>query len=230
VGLALGSRGQADATRIGVIGLGVGTLAAYGRTGDLMRFYEIDPAVIRIARDSGDFTYLKDSTAKIEVVLGDARVALAEEQARGAQQDFDVLVVDAFNSDAVPIHLLTRQAFEHYAAALAPDGLLAIHVSSRHFDLLPLVARMGLEVGLSSVRVETDAAPLHLSRSARWALLTRNREQLGELERELERRHRALGLPPASIVTAQTRRWDVMDVPVWTDDYSDLFSLLIRKW
>jgi spermidine synthase len=213
-----------------VIGLGVGTLAAYGRPGDLMRFYEIDPAVVRIARDSGDFTFLKDSPAEIEVVLGDARIALAEEKAQGAPQDFDVLVVDAFNGDAVPIHLLTREAFEHYKSALAPDGLLAVHVSSRHFELLPLVARMGLEVGLDSVRVRTAPAPLHQSQETRWVLLARDRGQLSKLERELEWRHRALGLPPASIETTRTRQWEVMHVSVWTDDYSDLFSLLIRRW
>jgi len=230
VGMALGSRARSEATRIGVIGLGIGTLAAYGRAGDLMRFYEIDPAVIQIARDSGDFSFLGESLAEIEVVLGDARVALAREQARGAPQDFDVLIVDAFNSDAVPVHLLTRETFEHYVAALAPDGLLAVHVSSRHFDLMQLIARMGLEVGLQSIQVLTRAAPPYQSQRAKWVLLARDHGQIRRLERRLERHNRALGRPPASIDITRTRRVDVMHVPVWTDDYSNLFSFLIWKW
>jgi spermidine synthase len=230
LGMALDSRGRSEATRLGVIGLGVGTLAAYARAGDLMRFYEIDPAVIHIARDSGDFSYLRESPAEIEIALGDARVALAREQARDTPQDFDVLIVDAFNSDAVPVHLLTHEAFEHYVAALAPDGLLAVHVSGRHFDLLQLVARMGLEVGLESIQVLTRRARRHQSQRAKWVLLARDGGKIHRLERKLEQRSRALGLPPAALDIAWTRRVDVMHVPVWTDDYSNLFSFLIRRW
>jgi hypothetical protein len=103
-------------------------------------------------------------------------------------------------------------------------------VSSRHFDLRSLVARMGLEVGLESVGVLTLAAPLLQSHNAIWVLLARDRRQLSRLEEGLKNRHRALGAPPASINTAQTQRANVMHVPVWTDEYSDLFSLLVRKW
>lgn len=226
VGLALASRGQTGSLRLGVVGLGVGTLAAYGRAGDLIRFYEIDPAVVRIARDSGDFYFLNESAAEIDVVVGDARISIAEEQARNVPQDFDVLVVDAFTSDAVPVHLLTRETFEHYAAALAPDGLLAVHVSNRHFNLSPLVARMGLEVGLENIIVTTPDVPWKQSALALWVLLARDRLQLRTLAREFKNRYRELDIPLTSIRVRRKNRVDLMHVPVWTDDYSDLFSLL----
>ncbi|MDJ0866979.1 MAG: fused MFS/spermidine synthase, partial [Myxococcota bacterium] len=117
---------------VGVVGLGVGTLATYGHPGDHFRFYEIDEEVLSLAREY--FTFLEDSAASVEVVLGDARIRLTEELASSGSQRFDVLVLDAFSSDSVPMHLLTREAFELYAAHLEPDGVLAIHVSNRHLD------------------------------------------------------------------------------------------------
>jgi spermidine synthase len=228
VGMALDSLGKASSLRLGVVGLGIGTLAAYGQAGDLIRFYELDPAVVRIARDSGDFSFLKQSSAQIEIVVGDARISIANEQARNELQDFDLLVVDAFTSDAVPVHLLTRESFEYYLASLAPDGLLAVHVSSRHFDLFPLVARMGLTVGLESVWVSTPDVPRHQSQQAVWVLLARNGRQLTALMSTFKKRYRELGINPASIRMSRTQPVDVMHVPVWTDDYSDLFSLLRR--
>lgn len=230
VGLALDSRLQGEQTRVGVIGLGIGTLAAYGRSGDFMRFYEIDPAVIRVARDSGEFSYLSDSDAEIELVLGDARISIATEQALDPSLDFDILIVDAFNSDTVPVHLMTQEMFENYVGALATDGLLAFHVSNRHFDLMRLVARMGMEAGLQSITVVTFTSIEHLSLKARWVFLARERNQITRLERDLKRGHRALGIAPSLIRTHFTRLIDVKRVPVWTDDYSDLYSLLKRKW
>ena len=230
VGLALDSREPAEQTRVGVIGLGVGTLAAYGRTGDLMRFYEIDPAVINVARDSGDFSYLKDSAAEIEVILRDARISMAEERIRGARQDYDLLIVDAFNSDTVPVHLMTLEMFVHYKAALAPNGVLAFHVSNRHLDLVTLVTRMGMEVELESIRVHTLDATEHFSFGAKWVFLCRDRNQINKLARTLKHRHRKLGIAPERITTNYTRLVDVAHSPVWTDDYSDLYSLLKRKW
>jgi spermidine synthase len=215
---------------VGVIGLGIGTLAAYGRSGDFMRFYEIDPSVIRVARDSGEFSYLSDSDAEIELVLGDARISIATEQALDPSLDFDILIVDAFNSDTVPVHLMTQEMFENYVGALTADGLLAFHVSNRHFDLMRLVARMGMEAGLQSITVVTFTSIEHLSLKARWVFLARERNQITRLERDLKRGHRALGIEPSLIRTHFTRLIDVKRVPVWTDDYSDLYSLLKRKW
>jgi hypothetical protein len=226
LGLVLGRRSEETAARIGVVGLGVGTLAAYGGEGDVVRFYEIDPAVVRIAGDDGYFSYLDGSAARVEIVVGDARLSLAEEQARGALQAFDFLIVDAFSSDAIPVHLLTREAFTHYRAALADHGLLAFHVSNRHFNLQGLVGRMGTEVGLHSLVVNTRAAPRLQSATARWVLLAREPEQIEEVVRRILKRRRELGLPPGSI---QMIRFDedlLSRIPAWTDDYSDLFRVL----
>ncbi len=123
--------------RIGVIGLGTGSLAAYGRPSDWLRFYELNPQVIEVARSY--FTYLEDSPADVSIVTGDARLSLARELRESGPNRFDLLVLDAFTGDAIPMHLLTREAFALYDAHLAPDGILAVHVSNLHFDLRPVV-------------------------------------------------------------------------------------------
>ncbi|MSP96380.1 MAG: hypothetical protein EXR29_03960, partial [Betaproteobacteria bacterium] len=133
IGMAIASRKEAP-MRVGVIGLGVGTLAAYGRNGDLYRFYDINPAVVVIAKR--DFGYLGDSKAAIEIALGDARLTLERE----APQQFDVIAVDAFSSDSIPVHLITKQALQVYFKHLRPDGIVAFHVSNRFLDLGPVVA------------------------------------------------------------------------------------------
>ena len=120
--------------KMGVVGLGAGTLAAYGRAGDTLRFYEINPLVVRIAREQ--FTYLSDCPAHTDIVLGDARLSMANEP----PQKFDILVIDAFSGDAIPVHLLTREAFALYWRHLKPDGVLAVHVSNRYLQLAPVVA------------------------------------------------------------------------------------------
>ncbi|HEB90229.1 MAG TPA: ferrichrome ABC transporter permease [Deltaproteobacteria bacterium] len=212
--------------RIGLIGLGVGTLSAYGRPGDTFRYYEIDPAVAHIARDAGYFSFLEKSPADVEVVLGDARLALADEQARSGSQGFDYLILDAFSSDAIPVHLLTLEAFRIYARSLRPGGLIAVHVSNRHFDLLPLVARMGLEIGLSPLVIRTADAPRFQSRDSHWIVLAPDSERVDRLARFLRRRIRAMKLPPDHMRLEPLGNADVEDVPIWTDDYSDLLSVL----
>ncbi|MFZ5831944.1 MAG: fused MFS/spermidine synthase, partial [Planctomycetota bacterium] len=133
IGLAMRYHRSGQPRRIGIIGLGAGTLAAYGRSDDTMRFYELDPDVLRLAEEY--FTFLGDSAARVETVLGDARLSLeAEWEAEGSQQ-FDLFVVDAFSGDAIPVHLLTREAMALYLRHLKPDGMLAFHISNRHFDL-----------------------------------------------------------------------------------------------
>ena len=135
VGLAILNT-RHSAQRVGVIGLGAATLASYGRPGDYYRFYEINPLVIEVARKQ--FTYLSDCPAKVDVVLGDARLSLDREPS----QQFDVLAVDAFSSDSIPVHLLTLEAFRLYFRHLRPDGVLAVHVSNTHLKLEPVVGRL----------------------------------------------------------------------------------------
>jgi spermidine synthase len=229
LGLWLGQRAEGRGKRIGVIGLGVGTLSAYGRSGDRIRYYEIDPSVVRIARDDGFFTFLADTDADTEVILGDARISLEREQHEDERDRFDLLVLDAFNSDAIPIHLLTREAFEAYADALAPDGLLFVHTSNRHFDLMPLVARQGFEVGLESLYVESAHAPRLQSHRAFWVVLARDRGSLNTVTTQLRQRVHALGLPREHLALTRPLPGEVERIRVWTDDYSDLFGALRRK-
>ena len=139
---------RATGLRVGVVGLGVGTLAAYGRAGDTLRFYELNPDVSRLAGHGADtFTFVRDSAARIEIVVGDARLALEAELARGPPQRFDVLAIDAFSSDAIPAHLLTREAVAVYLAHLDPGGILAVHITNRYVDLAPVVRGIAAHFG-----------------------------------------------------------------------------------
>ena len=206
IGAAILSR-QGAPIRVGVIGLGTGTIAAYGRTGDVLRFYEIDPHVIELARS--EFTYLADSAARVELALGDARLTLEREP----PQRFDVLAVDAFSSDAIPVHLITREALATYLRHLKPDGIVAFHVSNRFLDLVPVVARIAREDDAYAVVVRDDPEdddPSQRSRSD-WVLVSRDPEAL-EAEKIVE----------AGAVEAEDRPgWRT-----WTDDYSNLVQIL----
>jgi hypothetical protein len=151
--------------RIGIIGLGVGTLAVYAKPGDLFRFYEINPLVIELAKT--DFRFLRDCRGAVEIVPGDARLALERERA----QHFDLLVVDAFGGDAVPVHLLTQEAFELYLRHLAPEGAMAVHITSKYTDLAPVVYRIAASLGRNA---QTVASQPDLARSvmaSTWILL-----------------------------------------------------------
>lgn len=193
---------RATPRRVGVIGLGTGTLAAYGRPGDVYRFYEISPAVIDYAR-SESFTFLSGSKAKIEVALGDARTTLERE----SPQAFDVLVLDAFSSDSVPVHLLTKEAMTLYASHLAPGGVLALHLSNRSLELVPVASRVGKEVGLVPAVILSQAKS-NWALPARWLLLARTRESYAGLT-----------------VTDEN---PLSDVPLWTDDHSSLWRAV--RW
>lgn len=214
--------------RIGVIGLGVGTLSAYGRPGDYFRYYEIDPAVAHIAGETGYFSFLEKSMASVDVVVGDARLEIEKEQRSGSSQAFDLLILDAFNSDAIPVHLLTAEAFRLYTRSLTPDGLLAVHISNRHFDLLPLVARAGSEVGLAAVDLRTTAAAGFQSLKAHWMVLSAHPQQLQKLAATMRERTGLMNLPASHARISFPRKEELRDVPLWTDDYSDLFSALKR--
>jgi hypothetical protein len=159
--------------KIGVVGLGVGTVSAYGRPGDTIRFYEINPEVIRLAAEL--FSYNADSEARIEVVLGDARVQLEHELTQQGSQGFDVLAIDAFSSDAIPIHLITREAVEVYWKHLAKDGILAFHISNRSLDLTPVTRALGEVCDCEALRTQSPEDVSKGVKRATWVLLTSNR-------------------------------------------------------
>jgi len=202
--------------RVGLVGLGVGTLAAYGQPGDVFRFYEIDPDIETIAREW--FTYLADSRARCEVVLGDARVRLAAEPA----QAFDVLVLDAFSGDAVPVHLLTREAFVLYDQHLAPNGVIAAHLSNRSLDLTPVLYRLADTLGFTALQFQQLEPPKGglVTRSS-WMVLSRDTKFLERLVAETKplRDNGRLELFRGN--PARYRR-----IPLWTDRHSDLVRLL----
>jgi spermidine synthase len=189
-----------------VIGLGAGTLAAYGRPGDRIRFYEINPAVAPIAQNV--FTYIRDSAAQVTIVEGDARNTLARE---GPQQ-FDVLVVDAFSGDAIPLHLLTAQALTLYRGQLAPGGIIAFHISNQHVDLEPAIALLAQSAGMKAMRFDSLANEDRGEYSAYWVLVTDNADFFRQPE--VAAAGRAPVFKPG--------------LRVWTDDYSSLLPLL--RW
>jgi SAM-dependent methyltransferase len=203
VGLAL-THCCANAKRVGAIGLGAGTLAAYGKTSDYFRFYEINPQVIDIARNY--FSYLRDSPARIDVVLGDARLSLEQE----APQNFDVLAVDAFSGDAIPVHLLTREAFAVYLRHLRPDGILAVHTSNTYLNLPPVVQLLAAEAGCDAQLIINDDEHRKLIDSSDWVLVTRNRHFLDSVATTVLTE--PISVPP--------------NLRVWTDDFNNLFQIL----
>jgi spermidine synthase len=190
--------------RVGAVGLGTGTIAAYGRPGDLYRFYEINPLVVDMAWRY--FTFLEDSQAEIEIVLGDARLSLD----RQPSQQYDILVLDAFSGDTIPVHLLTREALEIYLQQIAEDGVIALHISSRYVNLIPVVLELASHFGLSSVLISQEQSDRFRTSPSNWMLLTRNQQFL---QRE-----------PIRAASSQPERWD--DFPLWTDQYNNLLQIL----
>jgi hypothetical protein len=197
--------------KLGIVGLGTGTLAAYGKEGDYFRFYEINPDIIDLALgEGGYFTFLQDTNAVFDIVPGDARLSMEQELEEGRPQNFDVLAVDAFNSDAIPVHLLTAEAFAVYLSHLNPDGILALHISNRYLDLAPLVQKQaelnGLELALIPGPGDDSG-----SYASVWVLLSRNEAffQIPDI------RYNKRELPEVS-----------ESMHVWTDDYSNLLQFL----
>jgi len=203
VGLAIQSLAQSP-IRVGVVGLGAGVLASYGRAGDYYRFYEINPLVIRLA--NSQFSFLRDCHATVEIALGDARLLLERER----PQNFDVLAIDAFSGDAIPVHLLTREALELYRRHLKPEGILALHVSNRYLDLAPTLQLGVRSVGLHSVVVLNDEDPQNAILKAEWVLA-------GE--------HPGV-LPNVPFAAAMPGFHAKSGIRMWTDDYSSIFSIL----
>jgi len=204
IGLAILDARSRGPLRVGVVGLGAGTLAAYGRSGDVFRFYDINPKVIELAQS--EFSFLKDSPAQSEVALGDARLSLEREPV----QNFDILALDAFSSDAIPVHLLTVEAFRAYLRHLKPGGLLAVHISNRYLDLVPVVQQAARHLSLEIRQVENDDDDDAGVYRSDWMLLSASPTAFeGNFLKE-----------GAEKIDSEP------SVRLWTDDYSDLYRIL----
>jgi SAM-dependent methyltransferase len=198
--------------RIGMVGLGTGTVAVFGRPGDYLRIYEINPEVVRLA--GSRFSYLSNSRAQVEIVLGDARLALDNEPS----QNFDLLALDAFNSDAIPVHLLTREAFELYSRHVKTNGVIAVHISNRYLDLQPVIRNVAKEFNFKLAIIDfeedetgEDGEGEWWVYSSTWALLTRNEEILNRPDIQ-------------DFVNEASTNAPV--IPLWTDDFASIFQIL----
>lgn len=194
--------------QLGLVGLGAGALAAYGRAGDSLHFYEINPAVIQAAEQH--FSYLQDSAAQVQIHTGDARLVLAEQWQQQGSKQFDILVLDAFSSDAIPMHLLTAEAMQLYWQHLMPDGVLAVHISNNYIDLSSVLRNHATALGLKAVFIPT-AADNSNPAATEWVLLSRNNRFLAQ-----------------TTISAASRPWSRPLKPQlsWTDQHSNLFMVL----
>lgn len=197
--------------RVGILGAGVGTLASYGLPGDSYRLYEINPSVVELADGQGGyFSFVKDSKADVTMIVGDARISLERELAENGSQNFDMLVLDAFSSDSIPVHLLTKEAFELYLKHLASDGIIAVNITNRYLDPQPIVWQLAQYYGLYMVRVDYGGV-LSTGYPSFWILLARDPSLL-------------------NIPAIQERAVDLngysTNLKMWTDDYSNLFQIL----
>ena len=191
--------------RIAVVGLGVGTMAAYGERGDLVKFYEINPQVEQIARHH--FFYLKDTPAEVQVVIGDARLSMERE----APQEYDLIVLDAFSGDAIPVHLLTLEAIGIYQRHLKPTGVIAIHVSNRHLDLVPVVGTLAKETGMYVVKVPNGQETGAMECTSDWMLVTPSAEFASH---------------PRILSCSHTLEDRDTQGPLWTDQFSNLLQIV----
>jgi len=194
---------------VAVVGLGVGSLASYAGPRQRWVFYEIDPVVERIARDPAYFTYLSNCGARCEVTIGDARLSLV----RARPQQFGVIILDAFSSDAIPIHLLTREALALYLSRLAPGGIIALHISNLHLSLSPVLGRLAQAEGLTALWQREPASAGSFADGkfpSEWMVMARDPRDLGRLTSD--------------------PRWTAPRVlpstPLWTDDFSNILSVL----
>jgi len=203
VGIAIREKQKKGAIRVGVVGLGTGTIASYGRLGDYYRFYEINPLVLRLAQS--EFSFLPDCKAKHDVAMGDARLSMEREE----PENFDVLAVDAFSSDSIPVHLLTREAMAVYSRHLQPDGILAVHISNRYLDLQPVLAAETRATAAIARVVDTEDDETQGVFGATWVLIGSGASSFNAAEMEAS----------AEISSKRTVR-------LWTDDYSNLFRIL----
>jgi hypothetical protein len=209
IGLALRHLPRESGRRLGLVGLGTGTLAVYGQAGDTLRIYEINPAVEKLARDP--FTHLARSPAKIDVVMGDARLSLEQELTAGQPQQFDLLALDAFSSDAIPAHLLTKEAFELYLKHMRPDGVIAVHISNRYLDLEPVVRALAQHFDLNMAVISDDYEAEWWFYETTWILVTKNKTFLAQP-----------AIEEATDIPSNTPHPPVL----WTDDRTSLYEIL----
>ncbi len=207
VGRAIEAKQSAGPVRLGFVGLGVGTLSAYGRAGDVVRFYELDPDVLALAKNQ--FSYLNSSPAAIEFVIGDARLSMERELLAGALQRYDVLAVDAFASDSIPVHLITSEAAQLFFKHLKPDGILAYHISNRFLDLKPVLANIAQANGLEA-RLVTDVPDDSSASLTDWVLLARTSAPFDD--ERLEEVVEAIEPNP--------------NFSLWTDQFNNLIDVL----
>jgi hypothetical protein len=210
IGLAIRAKQKTGPIRVGVIGLGTAAIASYGRTGDYYRYYEINPLVLSLslpepATAGTQFTFLADCRARHEVVMGDGRLSLEREP----PENFDVLAVDAFSSESVPVHLLTHEAMELYFRHLKPDGILAVNISNRFLDLEPVVDGECRALGKTDRRVDNDDDDAEDVFAASWVLATSPASGFDKL-----------------IMDGSARIEAGRKIRLWTDDYSNLFQIL----
>ena len=197
--------------RVGLLGAGVGTLTVYGQPADTYRLYEINPVVVELAEGQGGyFSFVSDSLAEVIMVPGDARISLERELDEGHWQNFDVLVLDTFSSDSVPVHLVTQEAFGLYLSQLAPDGIIAAHITNLHLDLQPVFWQLAQHYNLSIVRVDYEGDS-NGGYASHWILLSPDPNIL-EIPAIQERSTNLTGYST--------------DIQLWTDDYSNLFQIL----
>jgi hypothetical protein len=215
-GIALGMRALPNAARrIGVVGLGTGSMAVFGRAGDYLRIYDINSDVQRLA--TSRFTYLSNCPARVEIALGDARLSLEREPPQG----FDLLALDAFSSDAIPVHLLTKEALEVYGRHLKTNGIIAVHISNHYLNLEPVVANLArhFDYKLASIShdepdSETDDEDWEgawWDYASTWILLTRSAEIIQS---------------PAISHAASAVKTNAVQIPLWTDDFASVFQIL----
>jgi hypothetical protein len=207
VGRAIEAKQSDGAVRLGFVGLGIGTLSAYGRPEDTIRFYELDPDVLALAKNY--FTYLSSSSSTLEFVIGDARLSMERELARGAAQTYDVLAIDAFSSDSIPVHLITREAIGVYMQHVAPDGVLAIHISNRFLDLKPVLANIADALGLQARLVSDSPEGAGSASLTDWVLISRGEAPFGH----------------ALLDTAEPIAPDPR-FSLWTDQFNNLIDVL----
>lgn len=206
-----GTGSETALRRVAAVGLGAGTVACYGSAEETWTFYEIDPVMVQIARSPRLFTYLRDCPPKTEIVIGDARLSLAA----AADSTFDLIILDAFSSDAIPVHLLTREALAMYMRKLRAGGIVLLHISNRYLELQPVVVELARDARLAGALGDYDVTPeerLELKHGSRWVALARSPATLASLVRQP---HWRVLAPQAS-------------VPLWTDDFSDVLSVL--RW
>jgi len=197
--------------RVGMLGVGAGTLAIYGQPGDVYRLYEINPVVTDLAEGRGGyFSFVKDSKADITMILGDARVSLEHELAEGNKQNFNVLALDTFSSDSIPVHLVTKEAFALYLEHLAPDGIIAAHITNLHLDLQPVFWQLADYYDLTIVRVNY-AGDDNGGYASHWLLLARDPA--------------LLNIPAIQEHAVDLSGYSTK-IKLWTDDYSNLFQIL----